>query len=52
MLKLVKMLDLRLAKFCELFIELRHYFGSFSDEMVVQGPHRQSFAGLSDDSVI
>jgi hypothetical protein len=31
LLKLVKVLNLRLTEFCELFIELRHCFGPLSD---------------------
>jgi hypothetical protein len=31
LLKLAEVLDLRLAEFCELFIELRHYFWLFPD---------------------
>jgi hypothetical protein len=46
------MLDLRLAKFCELFIELRHYFGPLSDEVAVQGSCPHIFHDLSDDLVI
>jgi hypothetical protein len=31
LLKLVKVLNLRLAKFCELFVEVQHCFGPLSD---------------------
>jgi hypothetical protein len=43
------MLDLRLVKFCKLFIELRHCFGPLSDQVAVQGPLPQGFDGLCDD---
>jgi hypothetical protein len=52
LLKLVKMLDLRLAKFHELFIELLHYFGLLSDKMTMQGSHAQGFDSLSNDLTI
>jgi hypothetical protein len=46
------MLDLRLAEFFKLFIELRHYFGSLSDKMIVQGLRVQGFDNLSNDLII
>jgi hypothetical protein len=46
------MLNLILAKFCKLFIELQHYFGLLPNDMTVQGPHAQGFDSLSDDLII
>jgi hypothetical protein len=39
---LVEMLDLRLAEFRELFIELRHYFGPLPDKVAMRGPARKA----------
>jgi hypothetical protein len=46
------MLDLTLAKFHKLFIELWHYFRPLSDKMMVQGLHAQGFDSLSNDLII
>jgi hypothetical protein len=48
----MKVLDLRLDEFCELFIELWHYFGPLSDKMTVQGPCVQGLDSLSNDLII
>jgi hypothetical protein len=52
LLELTEMLNLRLAEFCELFIELWHCFGSLPDEMTVQGAHAQGFDSLGNDLII
>jgi hypothetical protein len=46
------MLDLELAKFRELFVKLRHYFGPLPDKMVMSGPHMQGFDSLSNDLIV
>jgi hypothetical protein len=46
------MLDLRLAEFHEMFIELRHYFEPLPDKMVVQRPRPQGFDSLGDDLIV
>jgi hypothetical protein len=52
LLKLMEMLDLILAEFHELFVELRHYFGLLPDKMAVQRPCPQGFDSLSDDLIV
>jgi hypothetical protein len=48
----MEMLDLILAEFHELFVELRHYFGLLPDKMAVQRPCPQGFDSLSDDLIV
>jgi hypothetical protein len=52
LLKLAEILDLRLAEFYELFIELQHCFSPLSDKITVQGPSAQGFDCLSNDMII